>query len=348
MDFASALGAVGDVLDKPRQLVYQGVNAGYHALGGDPSQQIGHFGDLLAAGGMDPESWLTKGLGFAGDLATDPLTYAGGFAAKGLRGLLPKAIEMTEGAKAVEGGLAGASKFKEPLKDVATFKNASLGPAIDQGLPAELTGQPFRMEHNGVVGVQGAANPEGDVFVGQAQGRTRNLAEPDIVNRATGLGDLNLPPLTAGGFDRYSNSLFTMEGNSKPVDFLRHERTHAIIGNAADMVRQGQDISQLPAIMRYPAHLMASDNPFVKSLGGIGDELAAQSLESRSTLGQLARGAGFLADPETNAVYVQNYLNRNFHPAAVALYRSLPAATIGAGMAGGAGTGLLGRALSQD
>jgi hypothetical protein len=81
---SGALGAVGNVLDAPRRMVYSGlINPAYHALGGDPTRQIGHASDLLAAAGMDKDSWLTKGLGMAGDMATDPLTYAG-MAAGGL------------------------------------------------------------------------------------------------------------------------------------------------------------------------------------------------------------------------------------------------------------------------
>lgn len=92
---SGALGTVGSVLDAPRSAVYSGlINPAYHALGGDPSRQIGHFGDLLQAGGMDKDDMLTKGLGMAGDMATDPLTYAGaalggGAAAKAFEGLGP-------------------------------------------------------------------------------------------------------------------------------------------------------------------------------------------------------------------------------------------------------------------
>src|SRR5436305_13678158 len=90
---SGALGAVGNVLDAPRSMVYSGlINPAYHALGGDPTRQIGHASDLLEAAGMDKDSMLTKGLGMAGDVATDPLTYAGAFggnalAKYGLKGL---------------------------------------------------------------------------------------------------------------------------------------------------------------------------------------------------------------------------------------------------------------------
>lgn len=70
------LGQMGDVLDTPRQLVWQGISgmAGKDWKGAE---------DALVDAGMDRDSLLTKGLGFAGDMATDPLTWAGALAGAG-------------------------------------------------------------------------------------------------------------------------------------------------------------------------------------------------------------------------------------------------------------------------
>lgn len=67
------LGAAGDVIDKPRQLVWQGIS-------GLTGKNYAGAEDALVDAGMDRDSLLTKGLGFAGDMATDPLTWAGALA----------------------------------------------------------------------------------------------------------------------------------------------------------------------------------------------------------------------------------------------------------------------------
>jgi len=83
MNFSDALGGIGTALDTPRRLLYQGGTALARA-GGYEGPDIDHFADLLGQAGMDQDSWLTKGLGFAGDLATDPMMWAGGAALKGV------------------------------------------------------------------------------------------------------------------------------------------------------------------------------------------------------------------------------------------------------------------------
>lgn len=77
------LSGIGTVLDAPRSLVYQGGNALARAAGYQ-GPEVKHFADLLGHAGMDRDSWLTQGLGMVGDMATDPLTYAGGFLGKKL------------------------------------------------------------------------------------------------------------------------------------------------------------------------------------------------------------------------------------------------------------------------
>jgi hypothetical protein len=75
------LSSAADVVDTPRQLVWQGIS-------GLAGKNYRGAADALADAGMDPDSPLTKGLGFAGDVATDPLTWAGALAGGGAaRGL---------------------------------------------------------------------------------------------------------------------------------------------------------------------------------------------------------------------------------------------------------------------
>lgn len=73
------LSMLGSVLDAPRSAVWDyGINPLQKALG-VTTGDVHNTSELLAGLGMDPESLGTKALGFAGDVATDPLTYLGGY-----------------------------------------------------------------------------------------------------------------------------------------------------------------------------------------------------------------------------------------------------------------------------
>ncbi len=58
--------------------------------------------DVLAGMGMDPESMLTKGLGFGADMLSDPTMYLGGAAIGGLNKLRQGAVAASTAAKAAK------------------------------------------------------------------------------------------------------------------------------------------------------------------------------------------------------------------------------------------------------
>src|SRR5262245_61611999 len=126
MGFADVLGTVGDALDKPRQMFYKGLNSVADSLGGNPEHEWKGFADVLGSAGMDPDSWVTKGLGFVGDIATDPLTWGGGLAAKGVRSFLGKGGQL--GKAAAKGtGLARQAPVGEMLEHMPVFRNVVAG-----------------------------------------------------------------------------------------------------------------------------------------------------------------------------------------------------------------------------
>lgn len=336
--FADILSGIGTVLDTPRRLAYQGGDALARAAGYQ-GPEIKHFADVLGQAGMDRDSWLTQGLGFAGDVATDPLTYAGGFlgraGAKALRGAIPEYLTSTSkleaaaagGNAAVDAatagrGLGGAAKFKAPLEDTLSMRNIEYLPNGQMPLEGAVAGRPA---------IDGRL--AGDVI--RQPGHVGNADIKNILDAAKRNGASEEFVAGAGGFYDNSAKVYgTMVG--EPSRSLRHERIHAIIGQAAD--GKG-DINALPALMRWPAKLKSSSTPWVQDLGAVGDELAAQSLESRGLGNQLLGGASFLFHPEKNAAYAGRFAEAGMNPWVTGLYGSLPAAMVGAGAVGGAAAG---------
>jgi hypothetical protein len=339
MSFSDALEGIGNVLDTPRRLLYQGGNALARSAGYQ-GRDINHFADILGEAGMDEDSMLTKGLGFVGDVATDPLTYLGGFGglkgAKALRGAIPGYVA-EEGAAGLNASksLAGASKFKEPLRDVKVAQNMEwLNPGTMPAMPE--------------VGGQVAAAPLARDGRLSAEFTRANGASPADLKgvlanmQAEGVSK-NFVGNVGGTYDADHKVIASMAGEDAGRA-LRHERIHAVI----DQASKGQGkMGDLPYLMQAPARLKSSSSPLLNNAGSIMDELAAQSLENRSLGGQIKGGASFLFHPEKNALYSGMYKEGGMDPRLVAAYSKLPKAMLGAGAAGGAGVPSFARALGE-
>lgn len=336
--FGDALGAAGDVLDAPRSLLYRGGTALARSLGYD-GPDVNHFEDLLSNAGME-EGLGRSALGVAGDLATDPLTWLGvGAGARGARaaqrGIARTAAGGAERAAVGEGlaGVGGAGKFKEPLRDTMALRNMEVVP-------------------------EGAALRPGAVASRAAPGEGRLQADlvrapdhygaRDVANSMDEMARRGANAEGMAGLEGVYSPTARAYGSAAgaPESALRHERVHAVIDRAS---RGAGDAAQLPPLMRWPAELRRSSTPWRQDLGIMADELAAQSLEHRTTGGKLAGAANFLINPELNAAYSGIYANAGLDPRLRRLYSSLPGAFVGAGAGAGGGlgggSGALGRAL---
>lgn len=318
-----ALQGAGSLLSAPGDYT-RGV------LAGKPGERVGGR-DLLRGYGLasDEDNWGNFLGGLATDVATDPLTYAGGYLGKAARGLIP--FSPTESGLATAGkGLGGAGKFKEPLREVATLTG------LEVGAPVSGAGR---------VGVPLAT---GETLSGQMSGRTAaQMGRGDMQGRLlrmAGEGAGDSLGAVEGGYNPGSKTVFAGADQSGRLgDTLRHERIHAIIDQAA----QGAgNMSDLPMLMRLPAQLKSSNSALARSLGTVGDELAAQTLENRTLGGQLQGAAGYLFNPQKNASYASAFARGGIDPRVVALYGALPKVPLAAGAGTGGGSGWLARALS--
>lgn len=327
-----ALGMAGSAISAPGDYT-RGL------LAGKPGERMGGR-DLLRHYGLagEDDNWGNFLGGMATDVLTDPLTYAtmglgaggGGAAAKGLQGMIPLVAEDAAGAGAR--AMGGLAKFKEPLKDVATLRNLRPLAAGEAAEVSQLTGA--------------------GKFGGEMSGRTASqMGRADVRNRISSMAQEGLGeflPTTTGGYEPATKTLFSTPGMDplEAAKTLRHERVHAVIDQAAQGVGNAKD---LPAMMRYPAQLKSMDSPLAQSLGTVGDELAANALENRSTMGQLKGAASYLFNPQKNATYADVFAQGGVDPRVVGMYRSLPKGMIragqGAGAAAGAGTNALLQAL---
>jgi hypothetical protein len=372
---------IGTVLDAPRSLLYKGLNAGADALGGDPSHEWKGFGDVLESAGMDQDSMLTKALGFAGDVATDPLTWAGAGAAKFLRGKIPGVTTAVGRGAATGEGLAAGKTARNLLKDTTVFRDVT--PAVAESgfggyvdpLTREVAGVassgPAGLKVEGRIAAQPAAQRQGlreELKAGEF-GKTSEGAISKLEGNApvNGLGNFNFDGMYASG----GNSIALTP--SATTATKRHELVHAMIDNAA---KTGQ-ADDLPFLMRLPAKMKAGayqegresaalahkaaaigDNAAVETANAATarvfhtpkqalamhlDELAAHSLQGRSTGEKIQGAMGYLFNPQRNAAYRDYYAP--YSPGVAKLYGSLPAAFVGAGAAAGGATGALGRAL---
>jgi hypothetical protein len=151
-------------------------------------------------------------------------------------------------------------------------------------------------------------------------------------------------PNFGGAYSPDLNATMTLEGASPRV--IRHENVHALIDQAA----KNGTADQLPSsLMSVPARLRAAGGAetLAGGFGQIGDELAAQSLENRGTMNQIAGGANYLFNPQINGAYSALYAGQGMNPTALAAYQAMRYAPAAAGGAVGGSTGMLGKALGQ-
>lgn len=256
----NVLGVAGDVLDSPRRLIYQGIS-------GLTGKNWKGFGDVLSEVGVDKNSIPGMVGGFLGDVASDPLTWAGVGMGRYLRGLKPT---MELGAAA---GATGATPtMRQALKGTAVLDDiAPLDSGVGMGVKARR------------------GLPAGDADA---------LAE-----RARGV----LPEFESGRvrgmFDPETNVIATARGAAPAVS--RHERTHAIISNASQdpaLAAQLPTLLRTPAQL-----LAAPKGTLRHGAGMIGDELAAHALQSRNYDEQVRNALGFLFNPRTNAYYANDF-----------------------------------------
>ena len=158
------LGPIGDIInwiDKPRAAVMSTVKMGVDLLQGegdwkdylslslafptggaslmlnkDWRERVDDnymFSELLAEEGMDPNSWVTKGLGFLGDVAADPLMYipgAGAAARTAQGGRWLKAAKAADDMAigfAMTGDIAKANMMKEGAARMARNRSIISG-----------------------------------------------------------------------------------------------------------------------------------------------------------------------------------------------------------------------------
>lgn len=367
------LSGAGYALDTPRRLLYSGGDALARGLGYE-GKPLEHFKDVLTGAGMDENSMLTSALGMAGDVATDPLTYAGGYLGKlgaqaaqrglaartlhrpalaevatqqGALGALAGSADVASGAS----GLGGIDKFRRPLENTVSMSHLEnvplgelppLGQVRSRATPAgRVTGRVTRA-------------PEGVLT-----GDVRDLLD-EGVQGGSGIQDLLANPAAAGLYDPATG----IHGSTSAAEALgfgqasrRHERVHAIINEAAG---GAGGIDELPALLRGPAKLLragasaphqmepslarlgqyvSDPRRLYAGLGHAGDELAAQTLQNRSTLNKALGAANFLFEPGYNARYTQHFADAGMDPRVLGLYSSLPRAFVEAGATAGAGVG---------
>jgi hypothetical protein len=228
--------------------------------------------------------------------------------------------------------MGGAGKFKAPLEDTISMRNLEFLPPGQMPMEGAVAGRPA---------LDGRL--AGDVI--RQPGHVGNADIKNILDQAKRNGaDADFIANAGGFYDNEAKMYGTMM--NEPGRSLRHERVHAIIGQAAG--GKG-NVNDLPALMRWPAKLKSSASPLAQDLGVVGDELAAQTLESRSLPNQLLGAASFLFHPEKNAAYASRFKDMGLNPWVAGGYAALPGGLVNAGTAGGAiaggGLGRLGAYL---
>ncbi len=333
----SMLGAAGYALDTPRRLGYQGLSA----LTGHDYEG---FGDVLAQVGVPKDSLGGMVGGFLGDVATDPLTWAGIGAGRYLRG-----IRATQ-------ELGKASSMGEHL---SPLRDALRGTAVmDRVEPvSSISSRLVRLPEGGIGATVG--NPEGEAI----RGRVRRIGSSEVqglredVRRGFTSGTVAPKGAEQEFLDRfqrlrkygtdYANAGLSMDGMYDPVHDVtvlaqgtgpitaRHERVHAAIQQSLNNPELQE---RLPPLMEAASRLREAPYGSVRSgLGLVTDELAAQTLERRDTAGQVRSALHFLFNPQYNKAYSQIYSqNEGIPPLVRRAYSALPYAPEKAGTAASA------------
>lgn len=270
----SALGRVGDVLDTPRRLAWQGINS---ILGNEDGPENG--ADLLSRAGMDPESVWTKALGMGVDALTDPLTYAGGFIGRGI-GKAANAVSKI--------GKPGVANVLKARRNFAAVK--------DVGFPA--TGESFADAAERIAkGGDGLNVLPGRHALGRVVGP---MHESTIESLAAGglddiAWDFGTNPAVKGMYDARLPAAFTAPG-AKP-EVIRHELVHGLNREAARESGAGLSLASKAIGSSYKTH-----NPFLTAMGIVGDEALAHGAHSRGVGNQIAGATEFLKNPHPHYV----------------------------------------------
>lgn len=331
------LGGVGTVLSAPRRLLYEGI------ISPLTGTDVKGFGDVLTNMGME-DSFAKDALGFVGDVATDPLTYAGGFLAKKAINSLGRVSGDLGRASGAGKGLAVKPVVKDAVAQTPTFDGLRYASAMP-GAAGKVVKTP------GLTTVHTSVGDDALALRGHMSGGSKMTGDPvSLMERVKGsypnqetlgqIGGLQLPGDKAI-FVRYARPMAEEAGEGAGHRFLqtrRHERFHDLVEQAKT---NPELMKQLPFTGRMAARLEEASPNFVKGVGRIFNEMGAAGVESRGMLQSLKNQAGVLLNPETNAFYSQ-YLGR-LSPALGTMYGSLPSAFVR-----GSGVGLhsLGEMLS--
>lgn len=327
------LGQLGDALSAPRRAIWSALGAPEH-------------GNELVSNltGLDKDSPWAHALGLGAEVLGDPLTYAGGFIGKGIGSLTSLGRAATPTAEAAGGlgglllkGAEGATAAPGAIGGAAAVAESAAPSAYQAFRPLR---QRFSMVRNlrpveeaGEGSTAGARTFLSDHYAGELTGqpasRNQFLGDVDglggVIERVNALGAYN-PKFDVGA---------VKSGVPDPVGVFRHEMTHGLI----DQAMKTGDASGLPLVMRVPASLRQSQSGFVRGLGRIADETAANALERRDLLGQIGNGARFLMNP--SPLYTRQFADESLLAAALYSHgadasRALGAGALAAGVGGAA------------
>lgn len=150
-------------------------------------------------------------------------------------------------------------------------------------------------------------------------------------------------PATKGFFRMGGGWGATAAGSAPSV--ARHEIGHGLVEGAQTALGNGlQAPAGTPWLARQAAGMMNSQRAAIRGLGGIANETFAHAAEGRTGLGQVARGANFLMNPDKTLAYRSLIAQQS--PTVANLWAG--GTTAGAVGTGGAGVYGAGRLLGKQ
>lgn len=253
---AGLLGAIGQVADAPRRLLWRDV------LG------LPETGSELVTQYTGLEGPWADALGFGAEIAGDPLTYAGALLGGGA-GLLSKAAGAADDVGDVEALLRLRRGFPM-VKDVQAFDTLEDAAKAGYGLSRRDVAVP-------------ALKNEG-MLVGRGTGAKVDGAASRAVTEAMNLGDYARQKQARAGLDLHGqfrpneNVALTFAGTgADPVRVARHEALHGIINQA----QKAGATADLPLHLRIPASMQQSSLGPLRALGELGEEMGVRFSDRR-------------------------------------------------------------------
>src|SRR5262245_47486117 len=226
----NALTGLGLAVEAPKQALYQEMNQFANQALGSTRPDVKEFKDVLTNRGMDPNALTTKGLGLAGDILTDPMTYA-------LAGPSKLALESALGNVAAT-GLARKPALNEALKGTAVFREVqptgaeTWGGRLVRGRRAAEQEAADWLLRNEPAAQRTFAN-----LPAQEAAVAREATETGLRSRFGTMAQAMAENPEAGAiYEALSNTVGlrpVVPVTPLPHEMLRHELTHAIINNAA-------------------------------------------------------------------------------------------------------------------